>query len=154
MRFFVNESRYAFMAQHHDTWPVAVLCRVLAVSRSGFYADLQRQASPTIPRDAGEVLARMHAIAGATGHSYGSRRVAKQLQKAGCAVGRYKARQWMRQAGIVVRRLTRRRPVTTASRHGYRVALNLRARQFDVDQPDKCGWMISPMCGLPRAGSM
>ena len=26
------------MAQHQEIWPVAVLCEVLAVSRSGFYA--------------------------------------------------------------------------------------------------------------------
>jgi transposase InsO family protein len=62
--------------------------------------------------------------------------MAKQLQAAGFAVGRYKARQLMRQAGLVVRRRTRRRPVTTDSRHGYRVAPNLLARQFDVDKPD------------------
>jgi putative transposase len=125
------------MAQHQDTWPVAVLCEVFEVSRSGFYAYLQRQASSTMPRHELEVLAQVHAIAGATGHSYGSRRMAKQLQAAGFAVGRYKARQLMRQAGLVIRRPIRRRPVTTDSRHGYRVAPNLLARQFDVDQPDQ-----------------
>jgi putative transposase len=125
------------MAQHHDTWPVAVLCEVLEVSRSGFYAYLQRQASPTIHRDELEVLARVQAIASSTGHSYGSRRMAKQLQAAGFAVGRYKARQLMRQAGLVVRRHPRRRPVTTDSRHSSLVAPNLLARQFDVDQPDQ-----------------
>ena len=38
---------------------------------------------------------------------------------------------------MVVRRPTRRRPVTTDSRHGYGVAPNLLARQFDVEQPDQ-----------------
>jgi hypothetical protein len=59
--------------------------------------------------------------------------MAKHLQATGVAVGRYKARQLMRQAGIVVRRPTRRRPVTTARRHGDRGAPNLLARQFDLD---------------------
>jgi putative transposase len=125
------------MAQHQDMWPVAVLCEVLEVSRSGFYTYMQRHASPTIDRDELEELARVKAIAAETGYSYGSRRMAKQLQAAGFAVGRHKARQLMRQAGIVVRRRTRRRPVTTESRHGYHVAPNLLARQFDVDQPDQ-----------------
>jgi hypothetical protein len=31
------------MAQHQAQWPVAVLCEVLEVSRSGFYAYMQRQ---------------------------------------------------------------------------------------------------------------
>jgi putative transposase len=125
------------MAQHQDMWPVAVLCEVLAVSRSGFYTYMQRQAAPTIKRDEWAELARVKAIAAETGYSYGSRRMAKQLQAAGFAVGRYKARQLMRQAGIVVRRRTRRRPIPTESRHGYDVAPNLLARQFDVDQPDQ-----------------
>jgi transposase InsO family protein len=124
------------MVQHQAMWPVAVLCEVLEVSRSGFYTYRQRQASLTIDRDELEERAQVKAIAAETGYSYGSRRMAKQLQAAGFAVGRYKARQLMRQAGVVVRRRTRRRPVTTDSRHGYHVAPNLLARQFDVDQPD------------------
>jgi transposase InsO family protein len=63
--------------------------------------------------------------------------MAKQLQAAGFAVGRYKARRLMRQAGIVVRQPTRRRPVTTDSRPGDGVAPNLLARQFDVAKPDQ-----------------
>lgn len=125
------------MAQHQDMWPVAVLCEVLAVSRSGFYTYMQRQAAPTIKRDEWEALARVKAIAAETGYSSGSRRMAKPLQAASFAVGRHHARGLMRQAGIVVRRRTRRRPITTESRHGYDVAPNLLARQFDVDHPDQ-----------------
>jgi putative transposase len=39
------------MAEHHDTWPVAVLCEVLEVSRSGFYAYLRRQGAAEEARD-------------------------------------------------------------------------------------------------------
>jgi hypothetical protein len=38
------------MAQHHVQWPVAVLCEVLEVSRSGFYAYRQRHVSGTEER--------------------------------------------------------------------------------------------------------
>ena len=62
--------------------------------------------------------------------------MAKQLQDEGFSVGRYKARQLMKQADVSVGR-PKRRPVTTDSRHGYAVAPNLLARQFDVEQPDK-----------------
>jgi len=124
------------MAPHQAMWPVAVLCEVWEGSRSGLYTYRQRHASPTIARDELAGLARVQAIAAETGYSDGSRRMAKQLQAAGCAVGRYKARQWMRQAGLVGRRRPRRRPVTTESRQGYHVAPNLRARQCDIDHPD------------------
>jgi hypothetical protein len=36
------------MAEHQHTWPVAVLCEVLEVSRSGFYASLPRHARAEI----------------------------------------------------------------------------------------------------------
>jgi putative transposase len=127
------------MTQHQARWPVAVLGEVLAVSRSGFYTYMQRQASPTLDRGEVEGLARGKALAAETGYSYGSRRMAKQLQATGFAGGRYKARQGRRQAGMSVRRRPRRRPVTTESRHGDHVAPNLLARQFDVAHPDQGG---------------
>ena len=61
--------------------------------------------------------------------------MAKQLQAEGFPVGRYKARRLMkRRASRSGRR--KRGPVTTDSRHGYAVAPNLLARQFDVEQSD------------------
>ena len=114
-----------------------MLCAVLAVSRSGVYAYAQRQATPRRDREEVVLLARVQAMHAETGQSYGSRRMAKQLQAEGYAVGRDKARRLMRDAGVVVRRRTRRGPVTTDSQHGYAVAPNLLARQFDVDKPDQ-----------------
>jgi putative transposase len=129
--------RYAFIAEHQDIWPVSVLCEVLDVSRSGFYEYLQRHAQ--VSGDAEEVvlLTRVKAIAAETRHSYGSRRMAKQLQDAGFHVGRAKARRLMNKAGVAVQRPRRRGPMTTDSRHHYAVAPNLLARQFDVTSPDQ-----------------
>lgn len=126
---------YAFIIQHQETWPIAVLCEVLDVSRSGFYAYAQRQAASRRDQDEVALLARVRAIHTATRQSYGSRRMAKQLQAEGVPVGRYKARRLMQAAGVAVRH-RKRCPVTTDSRHGYAVAPNLLARQFDVEQCD------------------
>lgn len=128
--------RYAFIAQHQQSWPVAVLCEVLEVSRSGFYLYRQQQSTRRIDPTEVALLARVQAIHAQTRHSYGSRRMAKQLQDEGHAVGRAKARRLMRQAGIAVRR-TKRYLVTTDSRHRFPIAPNLVARQFDVAQPDQ-----------------
>jgi hypothetical protein len=46
-------------------------------------------------------VARVKAIAAQTRYSYGSRRIAKQLQADGFAVGRYKARRLMQQAAVM-----------------------------------------------------
>lgn len=128
---------YAFLAEHQARWPVAVLCEVMQVSRSGFYAYQQRQARPVNDPVAGPLLARVKAIAAETRESYGSRRMAKQLQDEGFAVGRFKARRLMQEAGVRVRRAKSRRPVTTDSRHGYGIADNVLARHFDVAKPDQ-----------------
>jgi putative transposase len=125
------------VAQHQARWPVLVMCEVMQVSRSGFYAYVQRQAPACVGAEEAALLARVKAIAAETRYSYGSRRMAKQLQDDGFAIGRYKARRLMRQANVLVQRPRKRHPVTTDSRHGYMVAPNLLARQFAVEQPDQ-----------------
>ena len=117
-------------------WPVSVLCEVLDVSRSGFYGSLQRHAQESGDAEEAALLARVKAIAAETRHSYGSRRMAKQLQDEGFHMGRAKARRLMNKAGVAVQRPRRRGPMTTDSRHHYAVAPNLLARQFDVTAPD------------------
>lgn len=129
--------RYAFIAAHQENWPVSVQCEVLEVSRSGFYDYVSRQAHPTIDAEAVTLLAHVKAIAAKTPSSYGSRRMARALQEEGFTGGRAKARRLMVEAGVSVQRAKRRGPVTTDSRHGYNIAPNLLARQFDVDQPDR-----------------
>jgi transposase InsO family protein len=121
--------------QHQETWPIAVLCEVLDVSRRGFYAYAQRQAAPGGDHEEVVLLARVRAIHTKTRQSDGSRRLAKPLQAEGFLVGRDNARRLMQAAGVVVRH-RKRGPVTTDSRHGYAVAPNLWARQFDVEPSD------------------
>jgi transposase InsO family protein len=113
------------------------MCEVMQVSRSGLYAYVQRHAAADGGAEEAALLTRVKAIAAETRHSYGSRRMAKQLQDDGFAVGRYQARRLMRQAKVTVQRPKQRHPVTTDSRHGYTVAPNLLARQFAVDKPDQ-----------------
>jgi putative transposase len=125
------------MAQHQQLWPVSILCRVLAVSRSGFYAYVPRHTATCLGAEEVTLVARVKAIAAETRASYGRRRMAKQLQDDGFAVGRYKARRFMQQAAVTVRRPKPHHPVTTDSRHGYAVAPNLLARQFAVGQPNQ-----------------
>jgi putative transposase len=129
--------RYAFIAEAQTSWPVSLLCEVVQVSRSGFYAYAHRQAQRAVDRIEWALLARIKAIAADTRYSYGSRRMAKQLQEEGFAVGRTKARRLMKEAGVAVRRPRFRGPVTTNSQHGYGVADNVLARQFDVAKPDQ-----------------
>ena len=107
------------------------------MSRSGFYEYLSRLHTPHLDTEEMMMLARVKEIAVATRSCYGSRRMAKALQAEGFSVGRAKARRLMAEAGVVVKRAKKRGPVTTDSRHGYSIADNVLARQFDVGQPNQ-----------------
>ena len=116
------------MAEHQDVWPISVLWEVLEVSRSGCYTYLHRQKTSVIDVADGALVARVKAMAAQTHHRYGRRRMAQQLQHEGSAVGRYKARWLMHEAGLCVRR-RQRPPRTTDRRQGYAVAPKLLARR-------------------------
>ena len=114
-----------------------MLCEVLEVSRSGFYAYQQRAHRGVVDHERLHLVTQVQAIAVSTRYSYGSRRMAKALQDEGFSVGRCKARGLMKEAGVTVKRPKKRGPVTTDSRHGLGVAPNVLARQFDVAEPDQ-----------------
>src|SRR2546430_10699196 len=92
------EVRDAFIMQQQETWPKAVLCEGLAVSRRGFYAYVQRQAAPWRDHDAVALLAPTGAIHTQRRQSDGHRRMAKPLQADALPGGRYKARRLMPEA--------------------------------------------------------
>ena len=107
-------------------WPVSLMCRLLKVPRSSYYAfrgrPVKAPASPAL-------LKAMRQIHIESRSSYGSRRMAQALQQQGHAIGRYRARTLMREAQLAV---ARRRT------HRYRkgegealVAPNLLERRFD-----------------------
>ena len=42
--------KYAWIHEHRDSFPIAVMCDVLAVSKSGYYASIDREPSPRAQR--------------------------------------------------------------------------------------------------------
>jgi transposase InsO family protein len=117
-------------------YPVTVLCKVMRVSRSGFYHYLQvHNQGPDGSQVDAVVKARIKAIFKEHRSSYGSRRMLKQLRAEGFRMGRYKVRRLMRQLGLMAKN-RRRYKVTTESRHSFPVAANLLERRFDVAEPN------------------
>jgi putative transposase len=112
------------------------MCRVLGVTRSGYYSYQRRNANrPTDPEHR-EMLHWVREIAKASHYSYGTRRMKKALNALGFAVGRNKARRLMKEANIQVR-YRKKYKVTTNSNHQQPVYDNLLARQFDVKRPNE-----------------
>lgn len=102
------------------------LCRVLGVSRAGYYAGCQRrQRQPQVCVQG----AHAKSVFEASGQSYGSRRLSAALRAQGLQLGRHRARTLMRSHALRPR--WRRKFVhTTDSRHGLPVAPNVLNRQF------------------------
>ena len=125
---------FAWIEERKTEWPVAQMCRVLEVSRSGFYAWRSREPSETQTRRATltEQVARIHAEAKAR---YGSPRMHAELVGRGhdCCVNT--VARVMRQAGIAAK--TRRKfRQTTDSNHPHPVAENVLDRDFDPGEPN------------------
>lgn len=128
MKFaFIDESKVAF--------PIAVLCRVLNVSRSGYYDWL---ANPVTKRESRHAALSVKAAAvyHANHRRYGSRRVAADLRAQGEVANEKVVAEVMRNAGLVAR--PKKRFVgTTDSRHDGPIAPNLLERNFETDAPNR-----------------
>jgi putative transposase len=122
--------RYRFIHSHRGIWPVPIQCRVLEVSRSGYYAWRSRPLSPTAQRRK-ELLAHIREIHHRPHHgNYGAPRVHRQLLSEGQRCNRKTVEKLMCQAGIRAKTCRRYRLVTTDSKHQLPIAANLLNRQF------------------------
>jgi putative transposase len=122
--------RFACIRTEKAFFPVAFMCRQLAVSRSGFYAWCERPEAARTRVDAKLVIEIRSVHDGSRG-TYGSPRVHAELRARGRLVGRGRVERLMRVNGIEARR-KRRFCRTTDSRHPFPIAENLLARQFEV----------------------
>ena len=126
--------RFAFIETEKACFPITLMCRMLAVSRAGFYAWRRRPAAARTRED--QVLAVAVAAIYAEHHGrYGSPRVRMGLRARGQRSGRKRIARLMRLQGLRARPRRRYR-TTTDSRHGLPVCPNLLARRFAVAQPN------------------
>jgi transposase InsO family protein len=130
--------RFAFIATEKALYPVTLLCRVLQVSRSGFYAWQQRPAAARTVQDQTLGL-EIAAIFAESRGRYGSPRVHAELRVRGQRTGRHRVARLMRSAGLRARERRRFR-CTTDSNHRMAITGNLLARRFAVRAPDT-GWV-------------
>jgi transposase InsO family protein len=126
--------RFAFIAVERARFSVRLLCRVLEVSRAGFYAWQDRPPAPRTQADErlGLEIAAIHAE---SRQRYGSPRVHAELGARGHRTSRKRVARLMRQHGLAGRRRRRFR-ATTDSGHTLPVASNVLARQFAQPAPD------------------
>ncbi len=122
--------KYACIARHRDSFPVTLMCRVLGVSRSGFYAAQTRPPSVRARQDQ-RLLLDIRRIHRASKQRYGSPRVHAELRARGVRCGKPRVERLLRRDGLRAKKRRRFR-VTTQSDHAYAPAPNVLARQFGV----------------------
>jgi len=116
-------------------YPVQVLCEVLDVSRSGFYAWKTR--TPSVRDKSDErLVVEIVATHAKSRKRYGSPRVHRALRKKGIHVGKKRVARLMREKGIIARQKRRFRR-TTDSNHTHPIAPNVLARDFEPAAPNQ-----------------
>jgi putative transposase len=111
------------MEEHRRVFGIKSMCRVLKVSRSGYYA--WRERKPGKRKEANKRLfEHIKAVYRESRSLYGSPRITAELNERGMACGKNRVARIMKDNGIRAQ-VKRRFKRTTDSRHGYPVAANL-----------------------------
>jgi transposase InsO family protein len=128
--------RFAWIERYEDQFPVKILCEVLAVSKSGFYAWKKRPVSECRQRReqlVGQII-QAHQDSRCI---YGSPRVTAELNAAGVSVCENTVARYMREEGVESKVKRRFRVKTTDSNHDHPVAANVLDRRFGAEAPDR-----------------
>lgn len=132
--------KFACIRDRLQDYPVTTCCRILQVSRSGYYAWLTRGPSRCQQRrdELAEQIVRTHADGRGV---YGSPRVYHALRAEGVDVCENTVARIMREMGLQAKTKRRFVPCTTDSHHDNPIAENLLGRDFQAEQPNR-KWVV------------
>lgn len=127
--------KYEWIAQHQTIFPVDAMCRMLQVSRSGYYASINRprsrraQANAILDDKIAAEFARHHARCG-------SPRIARELRSQGESASENRIARRMRLNQLRAKH-RRKFKVTTDSAHNKPIAENLLQQDFAASAPNQ-----------------
>jgi putative transposase len=124
--------KYLFMEEHREVFRMNRMCRILRVSRSGYYAWRKRRPSRREEANKG-LLEHIREVHRGSRNTYGSPRITDALKEQGIVCGKNRVARIMRDSGIRVK-IKRRFKKTTDSGHGYPVAPNLLIENKQADR--------------------
>lgn len=140
--------KYACIRQHEGAFAVVLMCRVLAVSRAGYYAWRRRPPSARAQQDT-ELRIRIRAIHAASDRRYGRPRIHRALREQAVACSGKRVGRLMRLEGLRGKRARRYRVTTQAD--GTPPAPNHLGRQFAVPRPNQV-WASDVTAWATQAG--
>jgi putative transposase len=126
--------KFQFIAQQHQQYPVTLMCRVLEVSVSGYYAWCKREPSKR-QREDEELIQHIEQLFQDNRGVYGSPRIHAELHDLGKCCSRKRVARLRQKRGLCAQR-KRRRVSTTNSNHDHPIAPNLLNRDFTASAPN------------------
>jgi len=127
--------KFGFIHAEKAEFPVAALCRLLGVTRQGYYAYAARKPSERQMKDAA-LRERLRALHVENRGTYGSPRMRRALRAEGMKVGKRRVERAMRGMGLFAR-MRRRFRVTTQANPAHGVVSNVLARRFEASRPNE-----------------
>ena len=127
--------KYAFIRSHRTGYRVEVFCRVLGVSRQGYYAWCKRRESPRSREDR-RLAARGRIVHAESKSRYGSPRVHATLREEGIRCGEKRVARLMQVEGLRAK-AGRKFKATTDSHHDRPLAPDLVRREFTAPAPNR-----------------
>jgi hypothetical protein len=161
--------KFQFIEDHREEFEITVMCRVLGVSRSGYYAWRKRPVSPRkMAND--KLLGQIKEVYQKSRQTYGSPRIHAELVGQGIKCGRNRVARLMRLHNVRAKQKRTFKVKTTDSNHNHPVAPNRLEQDFQAQHPDQKwladityvptaeGWLylavvldlpkVAPDCGL------
>ena len=127
--------RYQFIQNHSNEFDLETMCRMLEVSKSGFYdwrgrpSSTRETSDQTLVKD----IAEIHVV---TKGRYGAPRIHAELRARGTRCSRKRVARLMRSKELRGKR-RRKFKHTTNSKHPYPIAENKLERDFTAGKPDQ-----------------
>ncbi|WP_323927984.1 IS3 family transposase [Aeromonas veronii] len=128
-------AKYAWIVKQQDLYPISVICRVLEVSRAGFYHWRQRPPSQRQQEDE-RLKVAIRAAHSKTRQTYGAARLQAELAAEGFYAGRDRIGRLRREMGLSCKQ-KRKFKATTHSAHSLPVADNLLGQVFAPTKPNE-----------------
>jgi len=128
--------KYEFIQVHREEFEITVMCRVLDVSRSGYYAWRKRPVSSREMANQG-VKELIEDIYYQSRQTYGSPRIQVELADRGIRCGVNRIARLMSEEELVAKQSAKFKVLTTDSAHDYPVAPNLLQQDFTASRANE-----------------
>ena len=127
--------KYGFVKAHRSTFSIKKMCRVLEISKSGYYKYQTKPASQR-DKDDDKLLSRIKDIYKDNKGRYGSPRIKEQLDKERIICGKNRVARLMNQNNIKAK-IRHKFRITIDSNHAHPVAANVLKQEFSATETNQ-----------------